>query len=933
MKKLFLLDGHALVYRAHYAMIKHPLINSKGMNTSAVLGFVRDIWNLMKNQNPSHIGVAFDLPTPTFRHKIYDQYKAQRDAQPEDITFAIPYIMKILEAMNIPVRTMEGYEADDIIGTLAKKAEKKGIDVYMVTSDKDYEQLVSDHIFMYKPPRFGNAATVMGKKEVLEKWGIERVEQVIDVLGLQGDASDNIPGVPGIGPKKAKKYISRFGSVEELLKNLDKLAGKDKENLENNTEQALLSKKLVTIDLNVPIDFEEKDYRMSGFDREKLTALFKELEFKTLAEQILGSQQTTTSRKPTLKPIQAGTQQSLFGESTEPETVVNPQPAYSLVEKNISNVSHQYELTDTVEKRRKLIDRLKKQKIIAFDTETTGLNAMEAQLVGMSFAMKPHEAFYVPVPKDRETVLAILTEFEGIFEDESIKKVGQNIKYDALILKNYGVSLAGQYLDTMIMHYLIAPEQRHNMDYLAKTLLRYQTISYDTVTAKGKINMRQLSPEKVLDYAAEDADITLQLKKELLPRLEKDGLKGLYEKIEEPLIKVLIDMEFAGVKIDKSYLNEYSKELNDRILTFEKQIYEEAGVRFNIASPKQVGEVLFDKMKIPYRWRKTKTGSYSTNEEKLSELAMEHPFVAKILKHRGLKKLKSTYVDAFPLLINPKTGRIHSSFNQALTATGRLSSSNPNMQNIPIRTPEGRKVREAFIPRDENHVIVAADYSQIELRLIAEISGEETMIEAFNQQLDIHRATAAKVYNVPYEQVTKEQRRNAKTVNFSIIYGAGATNLSRQLGIKRTEAKQLIDDYFKQHPGLKKYMEKIVNSAREKGYVETLMGRRRYIRDIDSRNGMARSNAERIAINTPVQGSAADMIKKAMIDIHKSLSDGRYKSQMIMQVHDELVFDVPKEELEALKALVDDKMKNAMPDLKIPIVVDIGVGNNWLEAH
>ena len=928
-KKLFLLDGHALVYRAHYAFITRPLINSKGINTSAATGFTRTLWDMIKSQNPTHLAVAFDLSGPTFRNEMYTEYKANREEQPEDITIALPYIERIIRGFNIPIVTKEGFEADDVIGTLAKQAEKEGFQVYMVTPDKDYAQLVSENIFMYKPSRQGNGVEILGVPEILEKWSIKRVDQVIDVLGLQGDSVDNIPGIPGIGAKTAVKLLDKFDSLEGLLENTDQLKGKQKEKVEAFADQGRLSKQLATIDINVPIQFDAKAYEIEPVNKEALSEVFKELEFRTLARQILEEGTSSSS---------AGQQGSLFGAPTSRSaTPASKAPAaHSMADKNIENTAHEYIFVDTPEKRADLIQLLSKAPTICFDTETTGVDANQAELVGFAFAIEKGTAYYVPVPADKEQAQAIVEEFRAVLEDASIIKVAQNLKYDALILKWYGVELQGEIMDTMLIHYLLEPGLRHNMDYLAETYLKYQPVSITTLIGKkgkNQLSMRDVPPEKVSDYAAEDADITLQLKDYLAPKLKEEGLDKLYKDIEAPLVKTLVDLEYEGVNINVEALDTYSKELGTKIQKIEQHIYDTAGTRFNIGSPKQVGEVLFDKLKIPYRWRKTKTGQYSTNEEKLTELAVENPIVSDILRFRGLSKLKSTYVDALPRMVNPKTGRIHSSFNQALAATGRLSSNNPNLQNIPIRTPEGAKVREAFIPRDEDHVLLAADYSQIELRLIAEISKDEAMLEAFLAGQDIHRATASKVFDVPFEEVTKEQRYRAKTVNFSIIYGAGATNLSRQLDIKRAEAKELIDQYFKQYTGLKTYMEETVEFARQNGYVTTLLGRRRQLRDINSKSSLERSNAERIAINTPIQGSAADMIKIAMINVHKALKEGNFKTKMILQVHDELVFDAHKSELEQLKPIIDEKMRTAIPDLKVPILVGMGVGANWLEAH
>ncbi len=929
-KKLFLLDGHALVYRAHFAFISRPLINSKGFNTSAITGFTRTLWDLMQKQGPTHIAVAFDPHGTVFRHEMYEPYKANREEQPDDIRNSFPYIRRIVEGFNIPIVTVDNYEADDVIGTLAKQAEKEGFQVYMVTPDKDYCQLVSDNIFMYKPSRQGNGIDIWGEKEVLENWSIQRVDQVIDMLGLMGDSVDNIPGIPGIGPKTAVKLLAQFDTIEGLLANTDQLKGKQKENVENFAEQGLLSKKLATIDVNVPIQFDAKRYEIEPFNREELTEVFKELEFRTLAQSILES-----GEKKVVS--QVGAQGNLFGEpDTAPPRRSTQPAAHSVAEHHLGNTEHQYHLTNTPEKITALIEQLSQQKIICFDTETTDIDANQAELVGMSFSIKPGEAYYVPVPEERAAADALLAKFKPLFENESIEKIGQNIKYDALVLKWYNIILKGKFFDTMVVHYLLEPELRHNMDYLAETYLKYKPVSITTLIGKkgkNQLNMRDVPVEKVSDYAAEDADITLQLKEFLAPKLEEAGLQKLYAELEEPLINVLIDLEYEGINLNVPFLEAYAKELETEILAAEQKIYDTAGTRFNIASPKQVGEILFDKMEIPYRWRKTKTGQYSTDEEKLTELAQEFPIVDDILQFRGLSKLKSTYVDALPRMVNPKTGRIHSSFNQTIAATGRLSSNNPNLQNIPIRTPEGAKVRQAFIPRDSNHVLLAADYSQIELRLIAEISGDKNMLEAFQQNLDIHRATAAGIFDVPYDEVNKEQRYRAKTVNFSITYGAGATNLSRQLGIKRSEASAIIEQYFKQYEGLKKYMDEVVEKARKDGFVTTLMGRKRYLRDINSKSSLARSNAERIAINTPIQGTAADMIKVAMINVHEALRQGKFKTKMILQVHDELVFDVPKEELEVVRPIIEEKMKNTIPNLKVPILVGMDAGENWLEAH
>ncbi len=963
-KKLFLLDGHALIYRAHFAFIARPLMNSKGWNVSAVQGFMRTMWELIQNEKPTHIAVVFDPKGGSFRNEKFEAYKANREAQPEDITFALPWVNKIVRAMNIPVVIVPNYEADDVIGTLAKQAEKEGYTTYMVTPDKDFGQLVSDNIQIYKPSKGGEPAEILGPKEVCERWGIKRVDQVIDILGLMGDAVDNIPGLPGIGEKTATKLLEEYDNIENLLANTEKLKGKQKEIVETHHEKATLSKWLATIDINSPVQFHEKDYEIEPFNRGELLEIFKELEFKTLADAILrspwggaavpaalaagGSGSNPAAKKTAIKVAAtgAGTQGNLFGE-TEMESQSTASPFephegtfHTRGTHNIENTEHVYHLADTPETRAKLIALLLKSKAISYDSETTALEAPQADLVGFSFAVKTFEAWYVPIPADQAEAQKIVEEFRPVFEDEKIVKVGQNLKYDAIVLLNYHCELRGPYWDTMLAHYLLEPELRHNMNYMAETLLNYAPVKIEDLIGKKKAGtkqgtMRDVPIEIIKDYAAEDADVTLRLRDVLKPKLEQGGavLVKLFEEVETPLVKVLTDIEHAGVRIDPDFLKEYSGELAVLIVALEEKILQQAGFNFNIASPKQVGEMLFDQLKLPYPGKKMKSGQYSTDEEILSELAINNPICADILTHRGLMKLKSTYVDALPALVNPRTGRVHSSFNQALVASGRLSSQNPNLQNIPIRTAEGRKVREAFVPRDADHLIVSADYSQIELRLIAEISGDTAMLEAFQNNLDIHTATAAGVYGVALDQVTSDQRRAAKTVNFSIIYGAGASNLSQQLGIKRTEAKELIENYFRQYSGLRGYMTSIVEFARANGYVETMLGRRRYLRDINSGNGMMRSMSERVAINTPIQGSAADLIKVAMINIRQAMREGGLKSQMILQVHDELVFDVRKDELERMKPLILDKMTTAMPNLKVPILVEIGVGENWLEAH
>jgi DNA polymerase-1 len=880
----------------------------------------------MRKQKPSHLAVAFDPKGDTFRHRDFPAYKANREAQPEDIQVALPYVKQILEGFNIPTIVVDDYEADDVIGTLSKQAEREGFTVYMVTPDKDYAQLVSDNIYMYKPSRQGNGIDILGVPEILEKWDIANVSQVIDVLGLQGDSVDNIPGIPGIGAKTAVKLLKLYGSVEGLLANTDKLKGKQKEKVIEYAEQGLLSKKLATISLDVPIQFNAQTYKIENFDRDKLSKIFKELEFRTLAQQIFGEHTDTQS-----------TQGDLFSSNaTVPSAGKANAPAkYNVVSKNINNVAHEYLLVDTLAGMQTLADSLLQQELVSFDTETTSIDAHQAELVGLAWSYKSNEAYYVPVPSDHEQMLEIVEIFRPILEHNTIIKVGQNIKYDMNIMKWCGVDIRGPLYDTMISHYLSEPDLRHKLDYLAEAYLSYKMVPITDIIGKGKkqLTMRDVEVDKVVEYAGEDADVTLQIKDQLDELLTENKLSDLYWDLEAPLIPVLSAMEYEGVRINPDFLNNYSKELGKLIKEQEDKIYEAAGSAFNIGSPKQVGQILFDRLEIPYKGKKTSTGQYSTSVDKLQELAKDHPIVADILNYRKYSKLKSTYVDALPKLINPRTGRVHSSYNQARAATGRLSSENPNLQNIPIRDDAGREIRKAFEARDADHILLAADYSQIELRLIAEISKDEAMLAAFIEGNDFHRATAAKVYDVPYEEVTPMQRRNAKTVNFSITYGAGATNLSQQLDISRQEAKELIEQYFVQFAGLKQYMDDTVEYARKNGYVSTLLGRRRNLRDINSRNGMIRSNAERMAINTPIQGTAADMIKVAMINVHKALREQKLKSKMILQVHDELVFDVYRPELEQVKALVNDLMKNAMPELKVPIIVEMDTGDNWLEAH
>ncbi len=930
MKKLFLLDGMALIYRAHFALSKNPRFTSSGVNTSAVMGFANTLMEVLKKEKPSHIAVVFDTSAPTERHTDFEAYKAHREAMPEDLSAALPYVFRLIEGFNIPVITVDGYEADDIIGTLAKEGEKEGFTVFCMTPDKDFAQLVSDNIFIYKPARMGNEMEILGVKEVLAKWEIERVEQVIDILGLWGDAVDNIPGIPGIGEKTAKLLIKQYGSMENIIANAHELKGKQRENIENFAHQGLVSKKLATIILNVPIAFDEASLMIEEPSRELLEPLFAELEFRTIGKRVFGDEFSVNEAKSTINQ-----QQDLFGNN-----VPSPPSQPSLFDtpidaKNISNTAHEYFLVGNYDERSLLIAQLLKQERISFDTETTGTDANLADLVGLSFSIKHGEGYYIPLPEDRAITQAILEEFRPVFESENIIKIGQNIKYDMLVLKWYNIQVKGKLFDTMLAHYLIDPDTRHNMDVLSENYLGYTPISITTlIGAKGKNQgtMRDVPVEVVVDYAAEDADVTLQLATIFEPMLTERNAAKLAEDIENPLIYVLADIEKEGVKIDIDTLNAYSIELQHEITKAEASVYEKAGLKFNLASPKQLGEVLFDHLKLDPKAKKTKTGQYQTGEDVLTYLAAKNDIVKDILDFRQLQKLKSTYVDALPLLVNPKTGRVHTSFNQAVAATGRLSSNNPNLQNIPIRTERGREVRKAFIARDEDHVLLSADYSQIELRIIAEISKEENMLDAFNKGIDIHTATAAKVYGIPIEEVDSTQRRNAKAVNFGIIYGQSAFGLSQNLNIPRKEAAEIIEQYFTQYPGIKRYMSDTMNFARENGFVETIMGRRRYLRDINSANMTVRGFAERNAINAPIQGSAADLIKIAMINIHKDMVAQKLNSKMTMQVHDELVFDVLKTEVEQMKAIITHRMKTAIKT-QVPIEIEIGEGNNWLAAH
>lgn len=930
--RLFLLDAFALIYRAYFAFSKNPLVNSKGMNVSAIQGFTNTLLDIIKKENPTHIAVCFDTAAPTERHIDFADYKADRQEQPEDITLSLPYIRSIIEALNIPVIEKDGYEADDVIGTLAKRAEKDGYKVYMVTPDKDYGQLVSDNIFIYKPPHLGNTYQIIGPEQIKQRWEINDVSQVIDILGLMGDAVDNIPGLPGVGEKTAKKLVAEFGSIEGLIARAGELKGKLQETVIQQKDLAILSKKLATIMLDVPVEWDEKATERSEPDKEKLKEIFTELEFRTLGKRILGDDFNVTRETPRQ-------QTDLFGEAVThnfaaERTVTDGQQEELVAEKNISNTSHQYHLTDTVEKIADLIHQLSGKKEFCFDTEATGVNANTAEIVGLSFSFKPTEAFYVPVPANRNEAEKILNMFKPVLENESILKIGQNIKYDMLLLRWYNIQIKGSMFDTMLAHYLLEPDLRHGMDYLAETYLGYIPVSITELIGKGKkqLSMRDVDVNKVSEYAAEDADITLQLKDFFAPQLKEKEVEKLFTEVEMPLVEVLTDMEYEGVAVDKNFLNDYSVRLEKEIVQTEKEVYELAGVRFNLASPKQLGEVLFEKIKIPYSGKKTRTGQYSTDEDTLSKLTAEYPIAAKLMDYRELTKLKSTYVDAIPMLLNPKTGRVHTSFNQAVASTGRLSSTEPNLQNIPIRTERGREIRKAFIPRSADYVILSADYSQIELRIIAGLSRDENMLNAFKEGHDIHAATAAKVFGVDMKEVTREMRSKAKAVNFGIAYGQTAFGLSQGLGISKAEAKEIIDNYNQKFPGVRRLMDKNIAFARKHGYVETILGRRRTLKDINSGNATVRNFAERLAINAPIQGSAADMIKVAMINIYREFSKHNFKSKMTLQVHDELVFDAHPSELEKITSVIKDKMIHAI-ELNVPIDVGIGIGANWLDAH
>ena len=948
MDKLFLLDAYALIYRAYYALIKNPRINSKGFNTSAVLGFVNTLEDVLKKESPSHIGVAFDPSGPTFRHEAYEQYKAQREETPEVIRLSVPIIKEVIRAYRIPILEVPGFEADDVIGTLATEAGKRGIKTYMMTPDKDYGQLVSENIFMYRPKYGDKEFEVMGVEEVKAKFNIESPLQVIDILGLMGDSSDNIPGCPGVGEKTAQKLIAQFGNIENLLSHSNELKGALKTKVETNKEMITFSKFLATIKTDVPIELNMEELKRETPDEEALRKIFEEMEFRTLIERVLGKDKKTVVPEISV-PTKGDRQLSLFGEplATQDTKKAVSQgnlfaeftdeganvPGFSNLV-SLEKLNYDYQLLDTEEKRKDFIQIIKTKEVFSLDTETTDIDPIKAELVGMSFSFAENQAFYVPIPADQDAATKIVNEFKEVLENEQTLKVGQNIKYDILVLSHYGIDVKGPMFDTMIAHYVLQPELRHNMDYLAEIYLHYRTIPIeDLIGAKGKNqgNMRNLSPEAIYKYACEDADVTLKLQRVLEKELQNSGAASLFYDIEMPLVPVLAYMEKNGVQIDTEALKETSQHFTARMNQIEEEIYQLAGMEFNVSSPKQVGEVLFDRLKIVNKAKKTKKGQYVTSEEVLEGLRTKHEVVGKILDYRGLKKLLSTYIDALPLLINPQTGKIHTSFNQTVTATGRLSSSNPNLQNIPIRNEDGKEIRKAFIP-EEGCEFFSADYSQIELRIMAHLSGDPNMIEAFREGDDIHAATAAKVYKIGIDEVTREQRSKAKTANFGIIYGISVFGLAERMNVPRSEAKELIDGYFQTYPQIKEYMDKSIEKARENSYIETIFGRKRYLPDINSHNAVVRGYAERNAINAPIQGSAADIIKVAMVNIYHRFLKENIRSKMILQVHDELNFSVYPEEKEKVQQIVIEEMEKAYA-MQVPLRADCGWGKTWLEAH
>ena len=935
-KRLFLLDAYALIFRAYYALIRNPRITSKGKNTNAQFGFTNTIIELINNQKPTHMAVCFDTAAPTERHTDFTEYKANRQEAPEDLTASIPDIKRIISGLNVPIIESDGYEADDVIGTLSKQAEKLGYEVFMVTPDKDYGQLVSEKIKIYKPGYQGGDVEIMGPKEVCEKWCIESVDQVIDILGLMGDAVDNIPGIAGVGQKTACKLLTEYKTLENVLANAENIKGALGEKIRKGKDDAVISKKLATIITSVPVEFHEENFLIRDWNKEALMEVFNELEFRTVAKRLFGEEGGDASGQK--KP--GGIQAELFGNGTtatatadSPEVITVVQPG-----NNIHNTPHDYELVESEAEFTALLEELNRHQEISFDTETTGIDANDADLVGLSFAVRPHHGWYIPVPcDDREATNKILARFSKLFSDESKLWIGHNIKYDLLMLKWYGVELKGKFFDTMLAHYLIEPDGKSNMDWLSAKYLNYEPIHIEELLGKkgrNQLCMKDIEIEKVKDYAAEDADVTLQFKPIFEPKLKELEVEKVFVEAENPLVKVLTDMEFEGVRIDMEFLQEYSRVLEIEARVHEEKVYEAAGVRFNLGSPKQLGEVLFEKLKLDPKAKKTKTGQYATDEFVLRKLAVLHPVAEDILAYREFTKLRSTYVDALPLLVNKKTGRVHTTYGQAAVVTGRLNSNNPNLQNIPIKTERGREIRKAFIPRDENHILLSADYSQIELRIVAALSADPVMCEAFRNNKDVHIATAAKVYGVDEEAVSKDMRRKAKSVNFGIIYGQGAFGLAENLGISRTEAKTIIDNYKKEFAGITKYMDDMINFCRENGYVQTVLGRKRWLKDINSGNFTVRGYAERNAINSPIQGTAADMIKLAMVKLHQAIKDKGFQSKMILQVHDELVFDALKEEAESLKPVILECMQSAMtlPN-GVPVIAEVGEGVNWLEAH
>lgn len=925
-KKLFLLDAYALIFRAYYAFIRTPRITSYGLNTSAIFGFTNTLLDVIQNQKPTHIAVVFDHKSQTLRAQEHSFYKANRDETPEDIKLSEPYIREIIRAFRIPILEAEGYEADDVIGTLAHQAEDHGFETFMMTPDKDFGQLVTEKTKMYRPGRSGKKAEIWGPAEVCEKFGLDNVAQVVDYLGLMGDSVDNIPGVPGVGPKTASNLLKEYGSMENLYEHTDEIKGKLREKIEDNKEQAFISKKLAKILTDAPVPFDVEDLVLEEPNKDEIKELFNKLEFRTMFRRVLGEDP---------QMIANGGQQSLFGDMPTSGSTATPAPVETTQILNIENVDHDYKAVENEAERAKLLSELLEQKVVCFDTETTSLDTLDAEILGCAFSWEKSKGFYLVFPRDQEEAKSVLQEFQPFFSNSGIEKVLQNAKYDIEVLWNYDIEIEGPIFDTMLAHYLIEPDQRHNMDFLSEKYLNYQPVSITSLIGKkgkNQLSFETVPVDKATEYAVEDADITLQLKEKLEPQLMEHEVRKVLDEVETPLIPVLARMEREGVRVDADFLGTYSEELEGIAVALEKEIYEAAGVQFNIASPRQLGEVLFDKLHLDPKAKKTRTGQYKTDEETLQKLADKHEIPAKVLEFREVRKLKSTYVDAIPQLIHPRTGRVHTSFAQAVAATGRLSSNNPNLQNIPIRTERGRRIRKAFVPRDDDHTLVAIDYSQIELRIIASVSGDEGMIEAFRNGLDIHTATAARVFGVDLDAVDKEMRRRAKTVNFGIIYGISAFGLSQRIGISRTEAKEIIDSYFEQFPGIKSYMDKTIESCRETGYVKTLVGRKRFIRDINSQNRTVVGFAERNAINAPIQGSAADMIKLAMIKVDEKMHELNMRSKMILQVHDELLFDTHNSELDQLKAVVVPLMENAMP-LEVPVIVEVGEGANWLEAH